>query len=109
MTFCRIADGKKIMTAIIIRILLIIAVLWGVRRVLASLIGSISGKTGAAKNDSADKGKFNVMVKDPVCGMYMDARLAVRLEHQGESLHFCSEECRTKYLAKQKGIKSTPK
>jgi len=86
-------------------ILVIIAVLWNVRRLLASFMGSGSGKTGATNSRAADKGNTNVMVKDPVCGMYMDAGLAIRLEHQGAPLYFCSEECRTKYLAKQKGIK----
>ena len=40
------------------------------------------------------------MVKDPVCGMYMDSRLAVRLEGDKEVLYFCSEDCRKKYLKK---------
>lgn len=39
------------------------------------------------------------MVKDPVCGMYMDPRLALRQDEKGEHLFFCSEECRQKYLA----------
>jgi YHS domain-containing protein len=39
------------------------------------------------------------MVKDPVCGMYMDSRLAVRFEEGGETVFFCSEECKSKFLA----------
>jgi YHS domain-containing protein len=42
------------------------------------------------------------MVKDPVCGMYMDPRLALRQEEKGELLFFCSEECRQKYMAARK-------
>jgi YHS domain-containing protein len=38
------------------------------------------------------------MVKDPVCGMYMDSRLAVRMEDRKEVVYFCSEECRKKYV-----------
>jgi YHS domain-containing protein len=39
-------------------------------------------------------------VKDPVCGMYMDPRLAIRLRRQQEGdLYFCSEECRRRYLS----------
>jgi YHS domain-containing protein len=43
------------------------------------------------------------MVKDPVCGMYMDSRLAIRLENQSEAIFFCSEECRKKFLSKSAG------
>ena len=38
-------------------------------------------------------------VKDPVCGMYMDPKLAIPLENGKESLYFCSEECRRKFLS----------
>jgi YHS domain-containing protein len=37
------------------------------------------------------------LVKDPVCGMHMAQELALPLEANGEVLHFCSEECRSKY------------
>jgi YHS domain-containing protein len=40
------------------------------------------------------------MVKDPVCGMYMDSRLAIRVESRKEAFYFCSEECKNKYLEK---------
>ncbi len=39
------------------------------------------------------------MVKDPVCGMYIDEQTALSLERKGQSFYFCSEECRKKYLA----------
>jgi len=39
-------------------------------------------------------------VKDPVCGMYMDPRLAIRLEFKNGSFYFCSDECRQKFLSK---------
>jgi len=55
---------------------------------------------GSPKNaNGADK----TMVKDPVCGMYMDSRLALRLEHQSEAIFFCSEECRKEFLNKSAG------
>ncbi len=40
------------------------------------------------------------MVKDPVCGMYMDFRLAIPFENRKEAFYFCSEECKNKYLGK---------
>jgi YHS domain-containing protein len=37
--------------------------------------------------------------KDPVCGTYVSAALAVTRNVNGEVLHFCSKECREKYRA----------
>jgi YHS domain-containing protein len=38
------------------------------------------------------------MVKDPVCGMYMDPRLAVSFEGRGGPFFFCSDDCRRKFI-----------
>jgi len=38
------------------------------------------------------------MVKDPVCGSYVALDNSVRTNHNGEIVHFCSYECRDKYL-----------
>jgi YHS domain-containing protein len=38
------------------------------------------------------------MVKDPVCGMYLDPHLAVKYSGKEGELYFCTEECRKKYL-----------
>jgi uncharacterized protein len=65
-----------------------------IRRIFAGLLGN--RKRPKAANDSAMPS--NQMVKDPVCGMYMDSRLAVRLENRSKTLYFCSEKCKTKYL-----------
>ena len=37
--------------------------------------------------------------KDPVCGTYVSAALAITRTVNGELLHFCSKECRDKYRA----------
>ena len=76
------------------RILIFAAVLWLIRRVIVSFGGG--GKTQPEKVSPKNS---SVMVKDPVCGMYMDSRLTVRLEKRGEIIYFCSEECKKKYLA----------
>jgi YHS domain-containing protein len=38
------------------------------------------------------------LVRDPVCGMHIAARLTLTVKHSGEPVHFCSPECRDKYL-----------
>ncbi len=42
------------------------------------------------------------LVKDPVCGIYVDEEEAIKLKWQGEILYFCSEECRDKFLEQHK-------
>ncbi|MFZ5656210.1 MAG: heavy metal translocating P-type ATPase [Pseudomonadota bacterium] len=39
------------------------------------------------------------MVVDPVCGMRVDPRGALRTVHHGVEHHFCSERCRTRFIA----------
>jgi len=82
------------MGAIIIRILLLALVVWVIRYVLMSIQGI--GKPDSKKPSTEET---SVMVKDPVCGMYMDPRLAVRLDIRDKQLYFCSEKCKSKYLS----------
>jgi len=37
--------------------------------------------------------------KDPVCGTYVSTAASVTGTVRGETVHFCSKECRDKYLA----------
>src|SRR5271169_6358115 len=41
------------------------------------------------------------LVRDPVCGMHMAETIAIPLRNGNKLLHFCSTECRDKYV---KGI-----
>lgn len=51
--------------------------------------------TGARRGaDSAFRGQTE---RDPVCGMFVSTEVSHRLRHNGETLHFCSEECLQKY------------
>ncbi|HEY2457698.1 MAG TPA: hypothetical protein VGI13_10375 [Candidatus Acidoferrum sp.] len=40
------------------------------------------------------------LVRDPECGMHLAEALALPVRQGGEILHFCSAECRDKYLNK---------
>jgi uncharacterized protein len=85
-------------------LILATVIIWLVRQILAFFTGS--AKKPGRKNTSSDVA--NYMVKDPVCGMYMDSRLAVRLEKGKETTYFCSEECKNKFLNQSSGEKSAP-
>lgn len=40
----------------------------------------------------------DVMVRDPFCGVYFPKREGVTAKVDGETLIFCSEDCRDRYL-----------
>ncbi len=39
------------------------------------------------------------LVKDPVCNTYLPQKQALTLKSSGETIYFCSDECRRKYPA----------
>ncbi len=79
----------------VLRVAAFLATLWIVQRLLLSVRGKRRAMRNPGPTAHSPSGK---MVKDPVCGMYMDPRLAVRLERRGEEWFFCSEECRRRFL-----------
>jgi YHS domain-containing protein len=87
------------MLAILVRVFFVVFLVWIFPRLLAMFTGNLKAKQ--AKGVSEDNP--NQMVKDPVCGMYMDSRLAVRLERKQEKHYFCSEDCKQKYLNQSSG------
>jgi YHS domain-containing protein len=50
-------------------------------------------------DDVADQTAARKLVRDPVCGMHIAEGLALPLRQDGEILHFCSAECRDKYMS----------
>jgi len=82
----------------ILRILLIILAVWILRRFLAAMLGN--RKSGTPKKTSNPEKN---MVKDPICGMYMDPRLAVKHEIKNGIFYFCSETCKNKFLDTSSG------
>ena len=64
--------------------------------------GSCGGGHGHSDHDHHTDGKANV--RDPVCGMSVDpATSRHRFDYRGETFHFCSAGCRTKFAADPKG------
>ena len=90
------------MLSILVRIISVVFLVWLFRRLLGAFLGS--AKTNKEKTGS--EADSNHMVKDPVCGMYMDSRLAFRLENRREEFYFCSEDCKRKYLNQSSGAAS---
>ncbi|MGH9677798.1 MAG: hypothetical protein ACRD36_11910 [Candidatus Acidiferrum sp.] len=49
---------------------------------------------GNAQNETAARR----LVRDPVCGMHVAEELSIPLREGGELVHFCSVDCRDKYV-----------
>jgi YHS domain-containing protein len=84
------------MVSILFRLLVLILLLWLLRRFFAAL--TRAPRQTATKE--TDNFPINNMVKDPVCGMYMDSRLAVRLENRKGTFYFCSDACKSEFMGK---------
>jgi YHS domain-containing protein len=76
----------------------VFVVSWAVK-LLGRAIGATARTQGTAPEQGSPQ-QVNTgrrLVKDPVCGMHLAEELALPLNANGEVLHFCSQECRSKY------------
>ncbi len=55
-----------------------------------------------AGSDRAREKVAGRVMKDPQCGMYVATDLAFTTRVKGETLHFCSEECRDNFINERK-------
>ena len=77
-----------------IRFLIMLAIGYGVYRSIRSL----TAPRGHEKMDSRDQGRIDdVMIKDPVCEVYLPQREALQLTHKGREYYFCSQVCLDKF------------
>lgn len=89
----------------LVRFFVFVVLFTVVRAVLSHLFGWNRGKPTAQrqKRAAASPSMRSVnhrVVKDPVCGTYVDQGLALPLHSGEETLFFCSEECREAYSKK---------
>jgi YHS domain-containing protein len=59
--------------------------------------GSTTQATGA--RSSGQVPLTGELKKDPVCGTYIAAASSIKEKVGGQTVHFCSNECRDKYVA----------
>ena len=89
------------MRFLILRILIPLVLFLIVRAVLKTIFSSSQSSDVAPKGDadlkSASSG--SVLKKDPVCGTYVATSTGITHQAHGETLYFCSKECRDKYRA----------
>jgi YHS domain-containing protein len=69
-----------------------------------SLLRRLVNSMGAAANnrqqpiDVPSDAVSRKLVRDPVCGMHLAEGLAIAERSGGETIFFCSEECRNKFM-----------
>lgn len=73
-------------------------VLYRAARSLFSQTGNNRRPGGENRPEQVD----DVMIKDPVCGVYFPQSNAVALNEEGRVLYFCSIECRDRYLSQSR-------
>jgi len=86
---------------ILLRIFAIVAALLMLRSLLAPLVRALSGWLKPAPGPPASAREASrpasELKKDPVCGAFVAAELALTRKVNGKTLHFCSAKCRDEY------------
>jgi YHS domain-containing protein len=76
---------------------------WLVRRLFGLLLQTSASPENTAKGSASQAAKASRhLVRDPVCGMYVDETLSIPMRGGEELLHFCSIACRDAYVVSSK-------
>lgn len=94
------------MFRLIFELLLTVVVLTVLKSIIGIVLRGVSEsmKPGSASTGSGPHPSHQVpltgeLKKDPVCGTYIAAATSIKEKVGGQTLHFCSQECRDKYVA----------
>lgn len=66
------------------------------------------GQQPVEDGEGPESQSINVTL-DPICGMSVEEKSALRVERDGKTFFFCSEQCLQKFLATIAGVKSDSK
>jgi YHS domain-containing protein len=87
------------MSRFIFQLLLYMVLFLVLRAIIAKLFSpSRSGKISPRHQSEPAAG--GELKKDPVCGTYVSAVGSITRTVKGETIYFCSPECRDKYLVR---------
>lgn len=70
---------------------MLLTVLRGLRIFFRAALGRSSGPAGPARRDVP---RQEEMIRDPVCGTWIDRRLALPATRDGATIAVCSDRCR---------------
>ena len=78
-------------------------VAWMVRGAMPNTEPASQHEPEISKSSGGTVGVSRRLVRDPVCGAHVAEVLAIPLREGAELIHFCSVECRDKYLLANPG------
>ena len=88
----------------LVRTLLLFLLMLALARALMRFVGGVvqgaSSQAGPAGRTPPTTRVPKKMIQDPVCGTYVLPGKALELSRGRETVFFCSDACRQKYLAK---------
>lgn len=89
------------MLRLIFELLLTIVVITVLKSIVGIVLRGVSQamKPGAPPPPSGQVPLTGELKKDPVCGTYIAAATSLKEKVGGQTVHFCSAECRDKYVA----------
>jgi YHS domain-containing protein len=86
----------------LIPLFLILFLFFLLRSVVQGLLASTEkSKLDESRGRRSGGVKLGKMEKDPVCGTYVDVATSVHGVFGGDTKHFCSQECLSKYRQSQ--------
>jgi YHS domain-containing protein len=65
----------------------------------AAIVGNI--RTHVESKRQENDALTDMMIQDPVCGIYFPQKSGFPLDADGKTIYFCSAECREKYRKQQ--------
>jgi YHS domain-containing protein len=74
---------------------------WLLRRLVGWLLRDVAAK---ASPSAGAPPAARRLVRDPVCGTFVDETLSIPFREEGELLHFCSPACRDAYAVNVKKL-----
>jgi hypothetical protein len=80
---------------LIFAVFMFLTVLRGLRIFLAAFLRPGGSAAGDRTRGGAPAVRDGEMVRDPICGTWVDRRLALTARRAGETVLVCSEKCRT--------------
>ncbi|HVB99478.1 MAG TPA: hypothetical protein VNJ12_09150, partial [Candidatus Dormibacteraeota bacterium] len=78
---------------------------WMVRRIFGRMSGRAARSRRVGRQQPApppEPAPTKTLHRDPWCGTYVAEDISHRLDEGENTLHFCSQECRMRYIAKQR-------
>ena len=98
-------QGQSLDMGVLLRYVLELILAWVVWRFISGTLQQLFGERRSTPEPRLYTDPRTVrrpavtgeMARDPVCGMFVSTELSQRLQHHGQTLHFCSRECMERY------------